>query len=69
MTAANARPAMPVVELDSIHKSFGDVEVLKGVSITAHESEVVVLIGSSGSGKSTLLRCVNMLEVPDSGTV
>src|SRR6476469_8995271 len=69
MTAAPARPSMPVVELDSIHKSFGDVEVLKGVSITAHEREVVVLIGSSGSGKSTLLRCVNMLEVPDSGTV
>jgi polar amino acid transport system ATP-binding protein len=60
---------LPVVELDSIHKSFGDVEVLKGVSVTAHEGEVVALIGSSGSGKSTLLRCVNMLEVPDSGTV
>jgi ABC-type histidine transport system ATPase subunit len=69
MSASDPRPAIPVVELDSIHKSFGDVEVLKGVSITAHEGEVVVLIGSSGSGKSTLLRCVNMLEVPDSGTV
>ena len=45
------------------------VEVLKGVSVTAHEGEVVALIGSSGSGKSTLLRCINMLEVPDSGTV
>ena len=60
---------VPIVELDSIHKSFGNVEVLKGVSATAHEGEVVALIGSSGSGKSTLLRCVNMLEVPDSGTV
>src|SRR3569623_2835612 len=69
MTDATSRPAMPVVELDQIHKSFADIEVLKGVSITAHEREVVVLIGSSGSGKSTLLRCVNMLEVPDSGTV
>ena len=63
------RPAMPVVELDQIHKSFGEIEVLKGVSVTAHEGEVVALIGSSGSGKSTLLRCINMLEVPDSGTV
>ncbi|HVY43579.1 MAG TPA: amino acid ABC transporter ATP-binding protein [Hyphomicrobiaceae bacterium] len=64
-----ARAAMPVVELDSIHKSFAEIEVLKGVSVTAHEGEVVTLIGSSGSGKSTLLRCINMLEVPDSGTV
>jgi polar amino acid transport system ATP-binding protein len=43
--------------------------VLRGISLTAHESEVVALIGSSGSGKSTLLRCINMLEVPDRGTV
>jgi polar amino acid transport system ATP-binding protein len=69
MTDAPARPSLPVVELDQIHKSFGDIEVLKGVSVTAHEGEVVVLIGSSGSGKSTLLRCINMLEVPDSGIV
>ena len=66
---AAPRSSMPVVELDRIHKSFGEVEVLKGVSLTAHEGEVVVLIGSSGSGKSTLLRCINMLEIPDSGTV
>ncbi len=61
--------ALPIVELDHIHKSFGEVEVLKGVSLTAHEGEVIALIGSSGSGKSTLLRCINMLEVPDSGIV
>jgi len=64
-----ARPHLPVVELEHIHKSFGDIEVLKGISLTAHEGEVLALIGSSGSGKSTLLRCINMLEVPDSGIV
>ena len=64
-----AAPRLPIVELDNIHKSFGDVEVLKGVTVTAHEGEVVALIGSSGSGKSTLLRCTNMLEIPNSGTV
>jgi len=59
----------PVIEIDNLHKSFGPVEVLKGVSLTARQGQVVALIGSSGSGKSTLLRCINMLEVPDSGTV
>lgn len=59
----------PIIEIEDLHKSFGPIEVLKGVSLTAREGEVVVLIGSSGSGKSTLLRCVNMLEVPDRGTV
>ncbi len=59
----------PVIELDDLHKSFGGVEVLKGVSLTAREGDVVAVIGSSGSGKSTLLRCINMLEVPDRGTV
>jgi ABC-type histidine transport system ATPase subunit len=59
----------PIIELDDIHKSFADIEVLKGVSVTAHEGEVISLIGSSGSGKSTLLRCINMLEIPDRGTV
>jgi len=62
-------PRLPLIELDAIHKAFGDNEVLKGISMTAREGEVVALIGSSGSGKSTLLRCINMLEVPDSGTV
>jgi polar amino acid transport system ATP-binding protein len=65
--ATTQRP--PIIELDDIHKSFAHIEVLKGVSMTAHEGEVVALIGSSGSGKSTLLRCINMLEVPDKGTV
>ena len=59
----------PVVAIRDLHKSFGQLEVLKGISFSASEGEVVSLIGSSGSGKSALLRCINMLEVPDSGTV
>ncbi|MDC9825413.1 ATP-binding cassette domain-containing protein [Devosia sp. ZB163] len=59
----------PVVELADLHKSYGPVEVLKGITLTARQGDVVALIGSSGSGKSTLLRCINMLEVPESGTV
>ena len=58
-----------VVAIRDLHKSFGDLEVLKGISFNAREGEVVSLIGSSGSGKSTLLRCINMLEVPNQGTV
>ena len=61
--------AIPVIEALDIHKAFGPLEVLKGVTLTAREGEVVALIGSSGSGKSTLLRCINMLEIPNSGTV
>jgi ABC-type histidine transport system ATPase subunit len=60
---------LPVVDIRDLHKSFGQLEVLKGISFSANEGEVVSLIGSSGSGKSTLLRCINMLEIPDSGTV
>lgn len=59
----------PVIVLENLHKSFGDLEVLKGVSLSASEGNVISLIGSSGSGKSTLLRCINLLETPDSGTV
>ncbi|MFP3927359.1 MAG: ABC transporter ATP-binding protein [Desulfobacteraceae bacterium] len=66
MTDATTRPALVVEELT---KSFGPLEVLKGVSIQAREGDVIALIGSSGSGKSTLLRCINLLEIPDSGRV
>lgn len=61
--------AVPAVQLDDLHKRYLSLEVLKGVSLTAHVGDVVTLIGSSGSGKSTLLRCVNMLEIPDGGRV
>lgn len=59
----------PVIEVRDLHKSYGDLEVLKGVSITARRGDVVSLIGSSGSGKSTLLRCVNLLEDSQSGEI
>lgn len=58
-----------VLELRDIHKYFGELEVLKGVSISAKAGEVIALIGSSGSGKSTLLRCANLLEVPQQGDI
>ncbi len=54
---------------EGIHKQFGALRVLKGVSLSASEGDVIALIGSSGSGKSTLLRCINMLETPDAGSV
>jgi octopine/nopaline transport system ATP-binding protein len=57
------------LEVTNLHKRFGDLEVLKGVSLTAQEGDVISIIGSSGSGKSTLLRCINFLEVPDAGEV
>ncbi len=58
-----------LVEIKNIHKSFGPLEVLKGVDFSVSEGEVVCLIGRSGSGKSTLLRCINLLEHADSGTI
>ncbi|MCP1602834.1 aminotransferase class I/II-fold pyridoxal phosphate-dependent enzyme [Pseudomonas citronellolis] len=65
-----AQPAgKPVIEVRDLHKRFGQFEVLKGVSLSAREGGVVSLIGASGSGKSTLLRCINMLEVPNAGSV
>ena len=58
-----------VIELRDLHKAYGDLEVIKGVSISAKRGDVVSLIGSSGSGKSTLLRCANLLEDSQQGDV
>ncbi|MEM9578121.1 MAG: ATP-binding cassette domain-containing protein [Pseudomonadota bacterium] len=59
----------PTLIAEGIHKSFGRLEVLKGVSLTAHQGDVVSILGSSGSGKSTFLRCINFLETPNQGRV
>ena len=58
-----------VVRVENLHKSFGGLEVLKGIDMEVDEGEVVVIFGRSGSGKSTLLRCVNFLEEPSAGTI
>jgi ABC-type polar amino acid transport system ATPase subunit len=58
-----------MIEIKDLRKHFGDLEVLRGVSLSVSAGEVVVIIGASGSGKTTLLRCINHLEVPDSGEV
>ena len=61
--------AAVVLEIEGVHKSFGTLEVLKGIDLVVHEHEVVCLIGASGSGKSTLLRCANLLETADAGHI
>ncbi|MBF0391475.1 MAG: ATP-binding cassette domain-containing protein [Alphaproteobacteria bacterium] len=59
----------PALEVVDLHKRFGALEVLKGISLTARDGEAISIIGSSGSGKSTFLRCVNLLEAPNQGTI
>ena len=66
--AAPSNGAPPIV-IEGLHKSFGDLEVLKGVDLQVSTGEVICVIGPSGSGKSTLLRCVNLLEQPTSGRI
>jgi polar amino acid transport system ATP-binding protein len=58
-----------MIEMKNLSKSFGSLQVLKGIDLNIQEQEVVVLIGASGSGKSTLLRCLNFLEVAESGSI
>ena len=61
--------AVPVIEIRDLHKSYGNLEVLKGIDMVAPRGHVISLIGSSGSGKSTLLRCCNLLEDSQAGTI
>jgi ABC-type polar amino acid transport system ATPase subunit len=67
--ASPAEASAPMVRLESVKKSFGDLVVLDGIDLTVDQGEVLVVIGPSGSGKSTLLRCVNLLEPIDSGRI
>jgi len=69
-TSANTPAAdVPVIEIRNLHKSYGQLEVLKGVDLVAPKGNVISLIGSSGSGKSTLLRCCNLLEDSQQGDI
>src|SRR5437868_4346667 len=65
----SARNAIAILEVRGLHKSFGALEVLKGIDLAVAPSELVFIIGPSGSGKSTLLRCCNRLEEPTRGSV
>ena len=58
-----------VLRLDDVRKSFGNTQVLRGISFDIHQHEVVALLGPSGSGKSTLMKCVNLLEQVDDGQI
>jgi len=58
-----------ILEIVDLYKSYGDLEVLKGIDLTVHPGETIVLIGASGSGKSTLLRCINFMELPTAGRI
>lgn len=68
-TTADGASAKPMVRIEGLRKSFGDLEVLRDVNLDIMPGEVVTIIGASGSGKSTLLRCINLLETPDAGHV
>ncbi len=61
--------ATPALEIRNLHKRYGDLEVLKGISLTARDGDVISILGSSGSGKSTFLRCINLLENPHQGEI
>ncbi|WP_434678993.1 ABC transporter ATP-binding protein [Pseudomonas sp. R1-18] len=61
--------ATPALEIRDLHKRYGELQVLKGISLTARDGDVISILGSSGSGKSTLLRCINLLENPNQGKI
>jgi len=63
------KPTAPVLQAENIRKKFSALDILKGISLTARPHDVISVIGSSGSGKSTFLRCLNGLEIPDSGSL
>ena len=65
----NGQVAAEAIHVENLHKKFGELHVLKGVSLSARDGDVVAIIGGSGSGKSTLLRCINCLENPTSGII
>ncbi len=66
---AKNQPRPIALDIQDLHKSYGSLEVLKGVSLTAYDGDVISILGSSGSGKSTLLRCINLLEKPTKGRI
>ena len=65
----SATTASEALRIEGLHKSFGDLEVLRGIDLVVAEHEVICLIGASGSGKSTLLRCINLIEEIDAGRI
>ena len=69
MSDVSWTPDQPIVSIKEVHKSFGDLEVLKGVSLEVMKGEVICIIGPSGSGKSTLIRCINALNDIQSGSI
>ena len=69
MTPTQTATAPALLSIEGLHKSYGPVEVLKGVDLEVHRGEVVVILGPSGSGKSTMLRCINRLEDPTGGEI
>ena len=68
-TGKQSRAQTPLIEVRELHKSYGDLAVLRGVSLSAAAGDIVTLIGSSGSGKSTFLRCINLLENSEKGEI
>ncbi len=59
----------PILKVESLHKKFGDLHVLRGIDLTVNKGDAICLVGSSGSGKSTLLRCINFMEHPTAGKI